>query len=757
LLNLKGCQRDTPAAFQILMVKKLLSLGIIILFIILFFQASAQREGNIWYFGNHAGIDFNTGAAFPLTDGALSTLDGCATISNAAGKLLFYTDGVTVYDRTHSVMPNGKGLAGGLSSTQSAIIIPKPFSTTLYYIFTVDYQMGPKGLEYSIVDMSQNSGNGDIVKKNVLIRDSVCEKLTAVQDSNKRDIWVIAHDSKSSYLAYLVTDSGVRTKPVVSSGGVYVGGSTFNAIGYLKVSSGGMKLASAIKFLNLIEVGNFDNATGKISSLKTIPNINTAYGLEFSPDNTKLYATNYFDHQLYQFDVTFNDINAIISSKITIFTSPSALSAIQQAPDGKLYVSRDAHSKMGVISSPNQPGKACSYDDLGFDLNGKTCYSGLPTFIQSFFIPNTDFVFITKTNTIPSKWYWNFDDPVSTFYNTDSVRNPSHIFSSAGTYHVILILTINGLEDTFRKTVIISDVPKMDLGPDKSLCRGEKVTLRAGSTGYKYLWNTGDTIPQITADSTGKYWVQAKNGSCVRSDTVNLTFTGIGGNYKLGNDTVLCKGMVLPLTKSIKGAHILWSTGSTDTTIYITKTGYYWIRITVANCSTIDSILVFFEDPPAVFLGKDTILCEGETMVLDSKVKNANYLWSTGALTQAIKVHEGGYYWVRVNAGGCDVFDTIDIHHCKAHIFMPDVFTPNSDSLNDWFKPYGTDIARFELSVLNRWGEIVYRGDNRQGWDGKFHGNMCPAGIYGYKLIYREYEGDVLYDRQLTGKVYLAR
>src|SRR5665213_1168130 len=95
-------------------------------------KALAQKEGNIWYFGNHAGIDFNTGAAFALTDGAMSTLNGCATISNAAGKLLFYTDGITVYDKTHHVMLNGTGLNGGLSSTQSAIIVPKPLSNSLY-------------------------------------------------------------------------------------------------------------------------------------------------------------------------------------------------------------------------------------------------------------------------------------------------------------------------------------------------------------------------------------------------------------------------------------------------------------------------------------------------------------------------------------------------------------------------------------------------------------------------------------------------
>jgi gliding motility-associated-like protein len=741
-----------------------------LIFIATFYWANAfgQREGNIWYFGNRAGIDFNTGAPFALTDGAMTATGGCASISNAAGKLLFYTNGITVYDQTHHVMPNGSNLAGGFSSTQSAIVIPKPLSFNLYYIFTVDYEMGPKGLEYSIVDMSKNGGNGDIVSKNILIKPSVCEKLTAVQHSNKKDIWVIAHDSLDGYLAYLVTDSGVRTKPIISRGGVNVSGSKFNAVGYLKVSSGGNKLASAVKFLNLVETGDFDNATGKITNLNTIPGINTAYGLEFSPDNSKLYSTNYQDNKLYQFDVSSGNINTIINSKITIYTSTNALSAIQQAPDGKIYVSRDARSKIGVISNPNASGLACGYNDQGFDLSGRNCYSGLPTFIQSFFVPLTNInyyhtcfgdttQFFGNTNTNPASWYWNFDDPVSTYKNTDSMKNPVHVFSAAGTYHVILVLTLNGITDTVRKTVLIADVPKVDLGPDRSTCLGLPVGLNSGSTGYTYKWSTGDTTSKIQADSSGTYWVTASSGSCSRSDTVKLTFIAIGGNYKLGNDTVVCAGTSLKLTKNLKGAHILWSTGETDTTISVTKTGYYWIRITVSSCTVYDSILIFFATPPVINLGRDTMLCEGDTLTLDPKIKNARYLWSTGETTQKIKVHQGGDYWIRIKSSGCDIFDTIHIKHCAANIYIPDIFSPNGDSLNDKFKPYGTDIAKARLIILNRWGEVVYKGDNLQGWDGNFNGFPCPGGVYAYFLIYREYQGDVLYDRQRTGKFYLAR
>src|SRR6185503_9676016 len=80
----------------------------------------AQKEANVWYFGTNAGVDFNSGAPVAITNGKLNTNEGCATIADkSTGQLLFYTDGITVYDRTHAIMSNGTGLKGNASSTQS--------------------------------------------------------------------------------------------------------------------------------------------------------------------------------------------------------------------------------------------------------------------------------------------------------------------------------------------------------------------------------------------------------------------------------------------------------------------------------------------------------------------------------------------------------------------------------------------------------------------------------------------------------------
>ena len=105
-------------------------------FIFTLFTTVAQRETSNWYFGFGAGIHFNdNGSVTPLTNGKLNTLEGCTSISDADGTLLAYTDGITVYNKNHQIVQNGNGLLGDPSSTQSAIIVPKPQDPNIYYIF----------------------------------------------------------------------------------------------------------------------------------------------------------------------------------------------------------------------------------------------------------------------------------------------------------------------------------------------------------------------------------------------------------------------------------------------------------------------------------------------------------------------------------------------------------------------------------------------------------------------------------------------
>ena len=135
----------------------------LLLFVFFSLNLFSQKEANIWYFGENAGLDFNTSPPQAIGNGQLSTREGCSSFSDANGDLLFYSDGTTVYDKNHNIMTYSDGrlandLRGNSSSTQSGMIVPKPKSSTIFYLFTVDSNQGNNGFNYYTIDMSDGIG-----------------------------------------------------------------------------------------------------------------------------------------------------------------------------------------------------------------------------------------------------------------------------------------------------------------------------------------------------------------------------------------------------------------------------------------------------------------------------------------------------------------------------------------------------------------------------------------------------------------------
>jgi len=208
-----------------------------IVFILFCSQIHAQKQTAFWYFGELAGIDFNSGSPVAITDGQMVTTEGCASISDYSGNLLLYTNGQTVWNKNHEIMPNGTNLNGHFSSTNSAIIIPKPHDVNRYYIFTVDDLAGVNGLQYSEIDMLQNGGLGDVTSnKNISLQTPTTEKISAVKHRNDTDWWVLSHRWDSDeFVAYLVNASGISSS-VTSSIGINITGDTDNSVGSMKLS-----------------------------------------------------------------------------------------------------------------------------------------------------------------------------------------------------------------------------------------------------------------------------------------------------------------------------------------------------------------------------------------------------------------------------------------------------------------------------------------------------------------------------------------
>ena len=393
------------------------------------FAVNAQREASNWFFGNNAGIRFNADNSITPTTGALSTDEGCSSISDSNGQLLFYTDGITVFDRNNNPMPNGFGLNGSPSSTQSGIIIPKPQDPDIYYIFTVDtatFDNTDFGFSYSEVDMRRNGGLGDITIKNVNLLQDSSEKISAVlKDCQSQTIWVVTLANATgtpppgngpnqfdTFHAFEVTSTGVNPIAVTSPASVVA----TDQRGYLKFSPDGTKLASANP-QNGLYVYDFDLDNGVVTGFPTsltinAPGIGTAtrpYGLEFSPNGELLYVSssndffsqipgennnpqNHFS-SLAQFDLTVPNVQ---TSLTIIDQRNSYRSALQLGPDRKIYRTQSQTYSIGenalsVIENPNERGIACDFRYNAVTLNN-FARQGLPPFITSFFVETIDII-----------------------------------------------------------------------------------------------------------------------------------------------------------------------------------------------------------------------------------------------------------------------------------------------------------------------------------------------------------------------------
>ncbi|MCU0429006.1 MAG: OmpA family protein [Cytophagaceae bacterium] len=360
--------------------------------LLLTMMVHAQKQTAIWYFGKNAGVDFSSGKPVAITNGALSTEEGCVSICDAQGKLLFYTDGITVWNANHVPMGNGTGLRGNPSSTQSGVVIPSPASPSQYYLFTVAATGDADGLRYSLVDMSLANGMGDVdtTKKNVLLLTPSTEKLTAVKHRNAKDIWVIAHEWKSDlFYAYLVSAKGISTAPVKSKIGTMHDGNSLNSQGYMKANPDGTNLALALEDSNKFELFDFDNATGKVSNPISIslPYGSYPYGVEFSHDGSIMYGSAAGTGKIYQWNLQAGSTQGILNSQVMVGESPERkwIGALQIASDGKIYFPIYNTSYLGVINAPEKAGLACGYQNNVVYLEGKMAQLGLPGFIQDYF------------------------------------------------------------------------------------------------------------------------------------------------------------------------------------------------------------------------------------------------------------------------------------------------------------------------------------------------------------------------------------
>ncbi len=262
-------------------------------------------------------------------------------------------------------------------------------------------------------------------------------------------------------------------------------------------------------------------------------------------------------------------------------------------------------------------------------------------------------------------WSWDFGDGT-----TSSVQDPTHTYSTPGTFNVQLITTSSyGCTDTISQPVLVRGLPVADAGADQSICEGLSATLNAAG-GATYSWTPGgNTLSTITVTpaATTTYTVVITDAfGCTNSDdvTVNVKQLPVAN---AGPDAGLCTGSSTTLTAS-GGASYSWSPGGQSTasiSVNPVSTTNYIVQVTAVNgCVAYDTVTVNVNALPVVNVGADQAICDGTTATLNA-TGGVSYQWNpTGDTASTIYVNPSvntTYIVVVTDANGCVNADTMNI------------------------------------------------------------------------------------------------
>ena len=377
------------------------------LFLTITINSSCQSlAGSKWCFGDSTGLDFASGTPTQFAS-SLKSLEGCASISDSRGNLLFYTNGISVWDRNDNQMPNGFGLYSvpeltfdyGSSATNGCIILPFPNDPFKFYIFTVASFAKDTGMHYSVVNLQLNSGNGDVELKNFhLLHGKLCESIAAVRHANGRDWWVITHkNGTNTFYWFLINTYGVSGPFIQTIGYNLNFGGAFQG-GEIDVTKDGTKLLMVTQ--KSIEVFFIDRCEGKFTDSIPIFNTNilySAYSGSFSPNGNLIYVTANND-SLFQYNLS-DPVDSIYLNRILINNNPfydplnantqHPLSQLQLGIDDKLYfgfpygaypsqIFDTINTKLNCINNPDNIGAACNLQLGVISLGSRRTFYGLP-------------------------------------------------------------------------------------------------------------------------------------------------------------------------------------------------------------------------------------------------------------------------------------------------------------------------------------------------------------------------------------------
>ncbi len=289
-------------------------------------------------------------------------------------------------------------------------------------------------------------------------------------------------------------------------------------------------------------------------------------------------------------------------------------------------------------------------------------------------------------------------------------------------------------------------------------------------------WSFGDTTlgaanhdtathPVIPYSEPGKYpvsvelWWRGRQWRTLK-DTVVVKAEP---ELDLPGDTTLCPGDTLWLdARQGIPAQYQWNTGSRDSTLTVRDSGYYRLEVSTSCGIVSDSLRVSYHPLPERRPLRDTTLCLEDSVQLSvAQPGRVRYRWENGDTTASRWIDSSGSYQVAI-ATACDTITEsarVEIEPCGCRFHVPNAFSPNGDGVNDRFAiKYHCDSVSFQLQILNRWGQVIYRQTEADPfWDGRFQGQRAPEGVYLYRLVFKGGTGEHYREEERHGRIMLLR
>ncbi|MFZ9955582.1 MAG: gliding motility-associated C-terminal domain-containing protein [Flavobacteriales bacterium] len=418
-----------------------------------------------WFFGDARKISFGAGGSSAASIGTITgagspfkSYESCAAASDESGNMVFFTNGVDVWDGAGNqvAVPGGRLLTGSEiptgdagSAVQGVLIVKHPLDIDNYYIFTTDDAIAGQdwntslgaaktpatyGFNYYVYKKSTNTITGPTRLKDAGGANyRSTEQVAATFHANGRDIWIVTHEatpttapknqtvSTQKYFAYKLSCSGIDPVPVVSSlgfrvtvGSDWLGSSDrSNERSSLQFSWNGTKAAAthhrgngAISNINeCVSIMDFNNTTGAFSNSVPINgstiDVSNPYDCEFSPSGNRLYVTflsGPWDVPAINGKVAYYNLAAGNTYNLVsnISTTVDA-GIIKLGGDGKMYTGSFGSSPWGyrnAVGVVNNPDGAASFNASGVATTNGTVSYGLP----NMFVPPRDYLKIRDTS-----------------------------------------------------------------------------------------------------------------------------------------------------------------------------------------------------------------------------------------------------------------------------------------------------------------------------------------------------------------------